>query len=251
MPRSILITGASSGLGEALARHYAQPRRTLFLSGRNAKRLEAVAHAVRAAGAEAYTRVIDVTDRAGMAAWIAECDAVRALELVIANAGISAGTAGGGESDAQIRAIFATNLDGVVNTVLPAAAAMRARRVGQIAIVSSQASFRGLPGAPTYCASKAAVRVWGEGLRGELARDNIRLSVVCPGFVATPMTEVNGFDMPFMMKAERAAAIMARGLAANRGRISFPWQMAALTWLSAALPDRVMDWIGRRLPGKM
>lgn len=250
MPSSILITGASSGLGEALARHYAQARRTLFLSGRDAGRLEAVAHAARAAGADAHTRVIDVTDRDGMAAWIAECDHIRALELVIANAGISAGTGLGGESAAQARAIFAVNLDGVMNTVLPAVAAMRPRRVGQIALMSSLASFRGMPGAPAYCASKAAVRVWGEGLRGELARDNIRLSVICPGFVSTRMTAVNHFPMPFLMKADKAAAIMARGLAANRGRIGFPWQMAALGWLTAALPDAVMDWVARRLPSK-
>lgn len=250
MPRSILITGASSGLGEALARHYAEPRRTLFLSGRDAGRLEALAHDLRAAGAECHVRVLDVTDREAMAAWIAECDRVRALELVIANAGISAGTGLGGESEAQTRAIFATNLDGVINTVMPAAAAMRSRRVGQIAIMSSLASFRGMPGAPAYCASKAAVRVWGEGLRGELARDNIRLSVICPGFVVSRMTEKNTFPMPLLMKADRAAAIMARGLAANRGRISYPWQIAVLSWLTAALPDAVMDWVSRRLPAK-
>lgn len=250
MPRAILITGASSGLGEALARHYAQPRRTLFLSGRDDGRLEAVAHAARGAGADVYTRVLDVTDRDGMAEWIGDCDAIRPLELVIANAGISAGTGPLGESEAQTRAIFAVNLDGVMNTVLPAVAAMRPRRIGQIALMSSLASFRGMPGAPAYCASKAAVRVWGEGLRGELARDNIRVSVICPGFVVTRMTDVNTFPMPFLMKADKAAAIMARGLAANRGRISFPWQMAALSWLAAALPDRLMDWVARRMPAK-
>lgn len=250
MPSSILITGASSGLGEALARHYARPRRTLFLSGRDAARLAAVAAAVRAAGAEAHLRVIDVTDRAGMAAWVAECDAIRPLELVIANAGISAGTGGGGESEAQTRAIFAVNLDGVMNTVLPAVALMRPRRVGQVALMSSLASFRGMPGAPAYCASKAAVRVWGEALRGELAGDSIRVSVICPGFVVSRMTAVNDFPMPFLMKANKAAAIMARGLAADRGRISFPWQMAALSWLAAALPDRLMEWVTRRLPAK-
>lgn len=250
MPRSILITGASSGLGEALARHYAQPRRTLFLSGRDEGRLEATAHWARNAGADVFTRVIDVTDRDGMAEWIGDCDAIRALELVIANAGISAGTGLHGESEAQTRAIFAVNVDGVMNTVLPAVAAMRPRRVGQVAIMSSLASFRGMPGAPAYCASKAAVRVWGEGLRGELARDNIRVSVICPGFVVSRMTAVNEFPMPFLMKADKAAAIMARGLAANRGRISFPWQMAALSWMAAALPDRLMDWVARRMPAK-
>jgi short-subunit dehydrogenase len=250
MPTAILITGASSGLGEALTRYYARPRRKLFLTGRYGPRLEAVAHAAQAAGAEVEARVLDVTDREAMEAWVAECDARHALDLVIANAGISAGTRGGSESDAQTRDIFAVNVDGVMNTVLPAVALMRPRRAGQIAIMSSLASFRGMPGAPAYCASKAAVRVWGEALRGELARDNIRVSVICPGFVKTRMTELNDFPMPFLLDAPRAARIMARGLARDRGRISFPWPLAALTWFTAALPDAAMDWIARRLPAK-
>lgn len=249
-PEAILITGASSGLGEAMARHYAAPGITLFLSGRDPARLEAVAAAAREAGAEVLAQVLDVTDKAAVAAWTQACDDHRPLDLVVANAGISGGTAGGVEGGEQTRAIFAVNVDGVFNTVLPAVALMRARRWGQIAIVSSLASFRGMPGAPAYCASKAAVRVWGEGLRGELARDGIRVSVICPGFVTTRMTAVNDFRMPFLMDSARAARIMADGLARDRGRISYPWPMAALSWLGAALPDRVMDWLARRLPAK-
>lgn len=247
---AILITGGSSGLGEALALHYAQAGATLFLSGRDAARLDAVAEACRQRGAEVHGTVIDVTDRAAMAEWVAGCDAIRPLNLVIANAGISAGTGMGGESADQTRAIFAVNVDGVMNTVLPAAAAMRPRRHGQIAIMSSLASFRGMPGAPAYCASKAAVRVWGEGLRGQLAKDGITLSVICPGFVTTRMTAVNDFPMPFLMPAEKAARIMAAGLARNKGRIAYPLPMYALSWLAGALPDTVMDWVTRKLPSK-
>jgi short-subunit dehydrogenase len=249
-PSAILITGGSSGLGEALALEYAAPGITLFLSGRDHGRLEAVAEACRAKGAGVHSKVIDVTDRDAMAAWIAECDARRPLDLVIANAGISAGTGQGGEDDAQTRAIFATNVDGVMNTVLPAIAAMRPRRAGQIALISSLASFRGMPGAPAYCASKAAVRVWGEGLRGELVRHGIRVSVICPGFVVSRMTAVNQFPMPFLMDAPKAARIMAEGLARNKGRIAYPWPTAFGAWLGAVLPDALMDWIGRKLPAK-
>jgi len=127
---------------------------------------------------------------------------------------------------------------------------MRPRRHGQIAIMASLAGYRGLPGAPAYCASKAAVKAWGEGLRGHLRSDNIRVSVICPGFVTTRMTAVNKFKMPFLMDAERAARIMIKGLAEDSGRIAFPWPMAFGAWLTAALPDRVMEAVGRRMPDK-
>jgi short-subunit dehydrogenase len=249
-PAAILITGASSGLGEALALAYARSGATLFLSGRDAVRLEAVAACCRVRGADVLPQAIDVAEREAMAAWVAACDARQPLDLVIANAGISAGTGGGGETAEQARAIFAVNVDGVMNTVWPAIAAMRPRRQGQIAIMASLAGFRGFPGAPAYCASKAAVRVWGEGLRGWLGKDGIKVNVICPGFVTTRMTAVNRFKMPFLMDAERAARIMVAGLAANRGRIAYPWPMAAAAWLTATLPDRVMEWIGRMLPSK-
>lgn len=249
-PASVLITGASSGLGEALALAYATPGATLFLSGRDRQRLYAVADRCRAQGAEVHALVINVTQAVPMATWIKECEAIRPLDLVIANAGISAGTGGGGESEEQSRAIFATNLDGVMNTVFPAVAVMRPRRRGQIAIMASLAGYRGLPGAPAYCASKAAVKAWGEGLRGHLAGDGIRVSVICPGFVTTRMTSVNRFRMPFLMNADRAAALIVKKLGQNRGRIAFPAPMAFAAWLGAALPDRLMDWLGRQMPDK-
>lgn len=247
---AILVTGASSGIGAALAEHYAAAGVTLFLSGRNAERLGAVATACRAKGAEVHAAVLDVTDAPAVERWINACDGVRALDLVVANAGISAGTGSGGEAGEQTREIFRVNLDGVMNTVLPAIALMRPRRRGQIALMSSLAGFRGMPGAPAYTASKAAVRVWGEGLRGWLAGDGITVSIICPGFVTTPMTDVNRFPMPFKMDAARAARIIARGLDSGRERIAFPWPFYALSWLMGVLPPSVADWVGRRLPAK-
>ncbi|MBR9973478.1 SDR family NAD(P)-dependent oxidoreductase [Magnetospirillum sulfuroxidans] len=249
-PGAILITGASSGLGAALALAYAGPTVTLFLSGRDRQRLHDIADACRAKKAEVHALVINVTQAVPMATWIKECDSLRPLDLVIANAGISAGSGGGGESEEQTRAIFAVNLDGVMNTVFPAIAVMRPRRHGQIAIMASLAGYRGLPGAPAYCASKAAVKAWGEGLRGHLRPHGIRVSVICPGFVTTRMTAVNTFKMPFLMDAAKAAGIMVKGLANDRGRIAYPWPMAFGAWLGAALPDRLMDWIGRKMPDK-
>lgn len=258
-PRSILITGASSGLGEALALVYAAPGVTLALSGRDRGRLDGVAQACRAAGATVSAGILDVTGAEEVARWIEEMHDKAPLDLVIANAGISGGTGGGvgatGESDEQVRRIFAVNLDGVVNTVLPAAALMRARQPrdgvkGQIAIMSSLASFRGIPGVPTYCASKAAVRIYGEALRGALAGDGIEVSVICPGYVKTPMTAGNPYRMPFLMERSRAARIIKRGLAKGRARIAFPLRLYALVWLMAALPPALTDPLMRLGPKK-
>jgi len=249
-PRSILITGASSGLGAALARAYAAAGVRLAVTGRDAARLEAVAVACRARGAEVHGETIDVCDSARLAAWIGARDAAAPFDLVIANAGVSAGTGGGGEGDEQTRRIFAVNVDGVVNTVMPVLPAMRHRQHGQIAIVSSLAAFRGFPGAPAYCASKAAVRVWGEALRGHLAGDGIGVSVICPGYVRTPMTAVNRFPMPFLIDSDAAARRIVRGLAGNRARIAFPWPMYAVVRLLAALPPALTDPLLRTLPEK-
>lgn len=248
--RSVLITGASSGIGAALAREYAAPGVRLALCGRDAARLEEVAAACRATGAEVAARVLSVTDAEAVAAWVAEADAAAPLDLVVANAGISAGTGDGSESADQTRAIFAVNVDGVLNTVLPALAPMRARRRGQVAIVASVAGFRGLPSAPAYCASKAAVKAWGEGLRGWLAGDGVRVSVILPGFVESRITAANRFRMPFLMPAEKAARLIRRGLERDRGRIAFPWPTVFGAWLLSVLPDALADRLTRGLPGK-
>ncbi len=249
-PQSILITGASSGIGAALARAYAAPGLHLALSGRHRERLEEVAAECRAAGAEVATGLVDVCELDELAAWMAGRDRERPLDLVIANAGISAGTGAFGETDRQARQIFEVNFDGVVNTVLAAAALMRPRRRGQIALMSSLAGFRGFPGAPAYCASKAGVRVWGEALRGTLSAEGLEISVICPGYVKSPMTERNDFPMPFLMEAGRAAQIIRRGLAANRSRIVFPRRLYAAVWLLALLPPGWTDGLLARLPEK-
>ncbi len=251
-PRSILITGGSSGLGAALALAYAAPGVALALSGRDPARTEAVAELCRAKGAAATGRICDVTDRGDMRAWIAEADRTAPLDLVVANAGISDGPPDGGESEDETGHILAVNIDGVVNTVLPAIELMQARPAqdgvrGQIAIMSSLAGFRGYPGAPAYAASKAAIRVWGESLRARHHAEGILVSVICPGFVATPMTEGGHFPQPFKISAERAVRIVRSGLARDRGRIAFPFPTYFLAWLGATLPERMTDPALRRM----
>lgn len=249
-PRTILITGASSGLGAGLARHYAAPGRRLVLGGRNAERLEAVAAACAGRGAAVERWVGDITDRTGVRLWIETADDAGALDLVVANAGVSAGTGESGETEDQARRIFAVNLDGVLNTLHPAKDRMVARGRGQLAVVSSIAGYRGFPGAPAYSASKAAVKAYGEALRLDLRPEGVALSVICPGFIATPMTAVNRFRMPLLMTPERAAAVIARGLARNRPRIAFPWPTAFMSWLAAAMPVALADLFLSRLPTK-
>lgn len=248
--RSILITGASSGIGRALAVRYAGHGVSLALGGRDAGRLDEVAAACRELGATVQSECVDVTDSAAMKEWLVAADRRSPLDLVMANAGVSAGTGGGGESPEQARRIFATNVDGVVNTVQPAIAAMRPRGRGHIGIMSSLAAFRGFPGAPAYCASKAAVRIYGESLRADLHRQGIAISVICPGFVKSAMTAVNDFPMPMLMETDIAARRIAQGLARGRARIAFPWPLYAAVRLFGGLPPALTDPLMVRLPRK-
>lgn len=249
-PQSIVITGGSSGIGEALALAYAAPGTFLGLTGRNEARLAGVAEACRARGAEVATAVLDVRDAGALSDWLAAQDQAHPLDLVIANAGVSAGTGTFGENAAQVREIMSVNVDGVMNTALAAAELMRPRGRGQIALMSSLAAFRGFPGAPAYCASKAAVRVWGEALRGMLHSQGLSVTVICPGYVKSRMTAVNDFPMPLLMEAERAAEIIRRGLAADKARVVFPRRLFAAVWLLGLLPPAWTDPLLRRLPEK-
>lgn len=247
--RSILITGASSGIGQALALSYSAPDVTLFINGRNGERLQETASLCEKRGAEVMTTLVDVANRADMETWIAQSDDHAALDLVIANAGVSRDTANVADGDAA-RRIFSVNCDGVVNTVMPAIARMRHRHHGQIALMSSLASFRGMPNATAYCASKAMVRVWGESLRASLSDDGIRVSVICPGFIHSRLTSFNRFSMPFAMEATDAAERIKRNLSHNKGRIAFPWPLYLGVGFLACCPDALAEWLCRHLPVK-
>ncbi|MGO4126535.1 SDR family NAD(P)-dependent oxidoreductase [Inquilinus sp. YAF38] len=246
-PAAILITGASSGLGAALAKAYAAPGVRLVLFGRDAARLEAVAEATRALGATVETAAVDVTDQAAMAAAVTATDETGPLDLVIANAGVAPGGAEGADPAAKGHRILAVNLDGVLNTIDPIRPRMAARAAGQIALMSSLAGFRGFPGMGPYAASKAAVRLYGEALRVELRPRGVRVSVICPGFVRTPMTDGARFPMPMLMEVEHAADAIQRGLARGRPLVAFPWPVHAGTRILAALPTAWADALVRRI----
>jgi short-subunit dehydrogenase len=141
-------------------------------------------------------------------------------------------------------------MNGVVNTLHPAAERMVARGQGQVVIVSSMAGFRGIPGAPAYSASKAAARAWGDAMRGRLKPKGVTVSIVCPGFVRTPMTDVNQYRMPMLMEVDKAAALISRRLARGDAMIAFPWPVHMFVRLMAALPRPVGDYIYGRMPEK-
>lgn len=243
--KTILITGASSGLGEALALHYAAQGHRLVLGGRHGERLTDVARRCTALGAEVHFQVGDVTARDIMHQWILGCDKRFPLDLVIANAGISGGTGGAVLSQSLSRShdIFAVNLGGVLNTIDPVLPRMIERGRGQIALVSSLAGFAAYPGAPAYSASKAAVRFYGEALHARLRSAGVKINVICPGFVETRMTADNPFPMPFLMDAAGAAKIIANQLHKNRPMIVFPWPTACVARVLGLLPL----WISRHL----
>ncbi len=238
----VLLTGASSGLGAALARRLAAPGRRLHLGGRDKGRLDATASACAAKGAEVMPQRIDVRDRETLRAWVRRADA----DLVVANAGIS----GHGADGARSAEIVAINLQGVIDTVEAAWPSMAARGDGQIALMGSLAGFRGMPAAPVYSASKAAVLAYGQAMHPHARRAGIALSVICPGFVATPMTEGNPFPMPLLMSADRAAEIILRGLARRRRLIAFPWPLALAVRALALLPDRLAGRLLGAVPSK-
>lgn len=248
---NILITGASSGIGEALALEAVKRgAQHLFLCGRNAERLELVAKKCRSAGAAIHTEIVDVTDEAATRAWIARCDAVAPLELVFSNAGVATGT----ETEENIRRTFATNVTGNLNVVLPVLERFRQSPEGrgrrQVVITASIAGYAPLSTCPAYAGTKSAMKSWALSFRKPLAREGIRMNVVCPGFIRSRITDRNTCPMPFFMEADKAARIIFSRVDRNIGLIAFPWPMRLATWFLSICPWRLAEWISGILPRK-
>ncbi len=236
----VIITGASSGIGAALARRYAAAGATLGLIARRRSGLERLAEGL-AAPHEIYP--LDVRDGAAVAA------AARAFiarhgcpDIVIASAGISVGTAAGHAEDiAVFQEVLDINVMGTVKTFHPFIGCMRSRGSGALVGIASVAGYRGLPGAGAYSASKAAVISALESLRVELRASGVKVITICPGFVATPMTANNPYPMPFLMSADQAAGQIASLIAKGREFAVVPWQMAVIARLMRLLPDWLYD----------
>ena len=223
---------------------------TLILTARNEARLAEMAAACRARGAAVHTASIDVCDKEKLAEFINDIDTNCPIDLAIANAGISAGGFDGHKAAARADEVFAVNLGGVLNTIHPLIPRMIARGRGHLAIMSSLAGIRALPSAPAYSASKAAVRFYGDALRGELKGQGIDVSVICPGWITTPLTDKNNFPMPFIMSVDRAARIIQRGLQHKKARIAFPRRLYYPLCLFAALPLFMTDSLFEKMPKK-
>ncbi|MFZ5862194.1 MAG: SDR family oxidoreductase [Nitrospirota bacterium] len=249
---NIFITGASSGIGEALAVRFASPGRTLGLTARRASELERVALRCRERGATVSTFPLDVRDAEAVlrAGWAFLAEAGR-VDAVIANAGVSRRDNDDRTDSARSREIIETNLLGVIHTFEPFIADMERAGAGSLVAVSSVAGFRGLPNAGAYSASKAAVNTWMESLRVRL-RGRVHVMTVCPGFVDTPMTASNRFPMPWLLTADDAAARIERGITRRTRVLVFPapmrWLMGCIRLIPSALYEPVASWAIRRNP---
>lgn len=236
---SVLITGASSGLGRALAHELAAPGVRLVLGGRDGGRLAETAAACAEKGAEARPSQVEVTDAARMAEWVRGEDAACPFDLVIANAGISGEIGAPGEQPGQSERVYRVNVLGLLHTVEPLLPAMRRRRRGQIGLVASVAGFRGAARGSAYAGSKAAIIAQGKGWREQLAADGIGVTVICPGYIRTPMAARHKYRLPFVIEPEAAARRVVAALRGNRGLIVFPWPLPIVAWLFRALPSAV------------
>jgi short-subunit dehydrogenase len=245
----ILITGATSGLGEGLAKVYAGANVHLGLVGRRAGELARVGREVEARGAKAELYPVDVTDTAQMSRTVeAFAKAAGGLDLVIANAGIGEGRKGERFDAERVAEVFRVNVIGLTNTLLPALPILREQGSGTVVGVASVAAYRALPGSLAYSASKGAVMTFMEGLEMELHGTGIHAMALCPGFIRTPLTDKNDFSMPFLLECDDACRRMRRAIDAKESRYTFPWQMRGLAQVMRVAPQWLLRQVSPKSP---
>lgn len=249
LSQRVFITGASSGIGRALARHYAKQGVQLGLVARRKSELEALM-AELAVPCGIYP--LDIRDADALAQ--AAQDFMQRFgtpDIVIANAGVSRGTLTEHKEDiAAFKAIMDINVLGMVHTFQPFIQAMKSRRGGRLAGIASVAGFRGLPGAEAYSASKAAAINYLESLRIEMTGSGIAVTTIAPGYIRTAMTDVNTYSMPFLMDVDVAAEKFAKAIARKRRFVVIPWQMGMVAKLMRLIPPMLWDWAMKKAPHK-
>ncbi|MBL8398209.1 MAG: SDR family oxidoreductase [Candidatus Accumulibacter sp.] len=245
----VFLTGASSGIGRALAEHYAGLGAQVGLCARRGELLQELSD--RWPG-QIRCYPLDVTDAAALRAAADDYLGVYGLpDVVIANAGISVGTLSEHAEDLEvIRRVMDTNFFGMAATFSPFIAAMRQARHGRLVGIASVAGVRGLPGAEAYCASKAAAISYLESLRVELYGSGVKVVTINPGYIDTPMTRRNPFPMPFLMPPEMAAKAFVRAIERGSSQVVIPWQMAIMAWVLRRLPDFIYDRLLAKAPRK-
>ncbi|MCB1054120.1 MAG: SDR family NAD(P)-dependent oxidoreductase [Acidobacteria bacterium] len=248
--RVVLITGASSGIGEHLARELARRGAKVGLLARREDRLETLARALRDDGAAAGWAEADVTDGPGLAAALDGLEAeLGPADVVVANAGFGRPEAPGAFKPGRAAGIYDVNLLGALHTIDWALPRFLERRAGHLVGVASVAAFFGFPDHAAYCGSKAALRVHLQSLRLSLRRHGIAVTTICPGFVESELTAKNRFPMPFLWPTDRAARKIADAIAHRRGEVVFPWQMRCALGLLTRLPTGLAEALAGRLPG--
>lgn len=245
--RRVFITGASSGIGAALAKHYANQGAILGLVGRNQTRLVALDLV-----GQNRCYVLDVRDAAALQHAAEDFMLQHGVpDLIIANAGVSRGTLTElAEDIPAFQAIMDINVLGMMQTFQPFIHAMKTAGRGHLVGVASVAGLRGLPGASAYSASKAAAITYLESLRVELQTSGIHVTTVCPGYIRTPMTDVNTYPMPFLMEVDAAAKTIAHIIERKKRFAIFPWQMSIVGRLMRLIPASIWDRLMKRAPHK-
>jgi short-subunit dehydrogenase len=247
--KRVFITGASSGIGAALAREFSDEDVVLGLISRRIEQLDNLANDL---ATDVYVYAADVGDSLAMkSAAEAFIQSVGVPDVVIANAGVSSGTLTSEAKDQVVfEQIMRTNVLGMVHTYQPFVEAMKIRGSGTLVGIASIAGFRGIPGSGAYSASKAAATAYLESLRVELSSSGVNVLTVCPGYIKTPMTDVNPFYMPFLMDADRAARSIRKAIIKKKRFHVLPWQMSLVGFLLRFVPRYLYDSLMRRAPRK-